>query len=69
MKTTAPNLIVYSGNDMAKVTAMGKKCLKHGAICLEPGAPTDAIHQEEFTTWVQLHPGEIFQRVIEIEFQ
>lgn len=58
IETSEPVLVVYSGNNMNKVSTLGQMCLKHGAICIEAMKPTDCIHIPEFAEWVLLRAGQ-----------
>ncbi len=60
MKSSEPALIVYSGNSMKGTTIMGKDAIKHGAVCLEPIRPLDAINLPKFRRSVILLPGETY---------
>jgi len=58
IETSEPVLVVYSGNNMGKVSTLGQTCLKHGAICIEAMKPTDCIHIPELSEWVLLRAGQ-----------
>ncbi|MHA1820493.1 MAG: aldose epimerase family protein [Promethearchaeota archaeon] len=65
IKTTEPALTIYTGNSMAGLVIMGKKCVKHGAVCLEAMRPSDAIHIRDFKKYIILRPGRMyFQKTI-----
>ena len=69
MNTTEPAMVVYSGNYMEGLIAMDSECKKHGAVCLEPGKPTDAIHHPEFKDLMILRPGEQYYHKTEYKFE
>ena len=60
VETTEPCVQIYSGNFMEGITAYGKKCKKHAAICIEAQRMPNAINFPEHAHDVILKTGQIY---------
>lgn len=61
LHTDQPGVQFYSGNNLRGQTGKrGKVYPRHGALCLEPQHPPDAVNQPGFPS-VFLQPGEVYR--------
>ena len=66
--TTEPCLMVYTGNNMEKVSSFGKPCKKHNAVCLETQRYPNAINIPYLADSVILNPEEKYFHKTRHEF-